>query len=50
MATRKIEYVEGVRARKNFEDAMRYAFSIPKEQAPPKPKPKSRKKSGKDEG
>jgi hypothetical protein len=48
--SRTYEYIEGSKARKNFEDAMRYAFSIPKEQAPPKPKPKSRKKSGKDEG
>ena len=47
---RKYEYVEGARARKTFEDAMRYAFSIPKEQAPPKPKPKRRRKSGKAEG
>jgi hypothetical protein len=50
MAKRKAEYKEGDKARKNFEDAMRYAFSIPKEQAPPKPKPKRRRKSGKDEG
>jgi hypothetical protein len=47
---RKYEYVEGSAARNKFEDAMRYAFSIPKEQTPPKPKPKRRRKSGKDEG
>ena len=29
---------------------MLYAFSIPKEQAPAKPNPKRRRKSGKDEG
>ena len=47
---RKYEYIEGRKARENFEDAMRYAFSIPKEQAPAKPNPKRRRKSGKDEG
>jgi hypothetical protein len=50
MMKRKYEYIEGHKARKNFEDAMRYAFSIPKEKAPSKPKPKRRSKSGKDEG
>ena len=34
MAKRKAEYIEGRKARKNFEDAMRHAFSIPKEPAP----------------
>ena len=48
MTKRKAEYNEGVKARENFEDAMRYAFSIPKEKAPAKPKPKRHKKSGKD--
>jgi len=47
---RKYEYVEGKKARENFEDAMRYAFSIPKEKAPAKPEPKQRKKSGSDKG
>jgi hypothetical protein len=47
---KKYEYIEGQKARKNFENAMRYAFSIPKEEAPPKPKPKRRSKSGKDAG
>ncbi len=45
----KAEYIEGRKARENFEDAnalMR--FSIPKETAPAKPKPKSRRKSGSD--
>jgi len=50
MAKRKAEYNEGPKARENFEDAMRYAFSIPKEKAPAKPQPKRRRKSGKDEG
>ena len=36
---RQYEYSEGPEARKKFEDAMRYAFSIPKEKAPAKPKP-----------
>jgi hypothetical protein len=44
----KAEYKEGRKARKNFEDAMRYAFSIPKEKSPPKPK--RPKKSGKEQG
>ena len=43
-------YVEGKKAKNNFDDAMRYAFSIPKEKAPAKPKPKRPKKSGKVEG
>lgn len=47
MTKRKAEYNEGPEARKKFEDAMRYAFTIPKEKAPPKPEPKRRKKSGK---
>jgi hypothetical protein len=47
---KQYKYVEGAKARKDFEDAMRYAFSIPKEQALPRPKPKRRRKSGKDEG
>lgn len=48
MAKRKAEYNEGPEAGKKFENAMRYAFSIPKEKAPAKPKPKHRKKPGKD--
>ncbi len=47
---KRAEYIEGRKARENFEDAMRYAFSIPKEQAPAKPKPKRRKKLGSDKG
>ena len=50
MAKRKAEYIEGPKAREKFEDAMRVAFQIPKEKAPAKPKPKRRRKSGKDEG
>jgi hypothetical protein len=46
--TKKPEYHEGPKARKNFDDAMRFAFSIPKEKAPDKPEPKRRKKPGKD--
>ncbi len=48
MAKRKYEYKEGPKARKNFEDAMRYAFSIPKEKAPVKPK--RNRKLGSDAG
>ena len=48
MAKRKTEYNEGPKARENFENAMRYAFNIPKEQAPQKPEPKRRRKTGKD--
>jgi hypothetical protein len=44
------KYNEGPEAGKKFEDAMRHAFSIPKEKAPAKPKPKRRKASGKDDG
>jgi hypothetical protein len=47
-ARKKVEYNEGPAAGKRFEDAMRYAFTIPKEKAPVKPKPKHRKKTGKD--
>ncbi len=50
MAKRKAEYIEGPKAREKFEDAMRYAFSIPKEKAPAKPKPKRRKAPGSDKG
>jgi hypothetical protein len=50
MTKRKAEYIEGRKARKKFEDAMHYAFSIPKEQAPAKPKSKRRKASGSDTG
>ncbi len=50
MAKRKAEYIEGRKARKNFEDAMRHAFSIPKEEAPANPKPKRSRKSGSDKG
>ena len=50
MAKRKAEYIEGRKARENFKEAIRYAFSIPKERAPAKPKPKHRKASGSDKG
>ena len=39
MAKRKAEFNEGPKARRAFEEAMRYAFSIPKEKAPAKPRP-----------
>jgi hypothetical protein len=47
---REYRYAEGSRARKEFEDAMRAAFQIPKEKAPAKPEPKRRRKLGSDEG
>ncbi len=47
---RKAEYIEGQKARENFEAAMKAAFQIPKEKAPAKPKPKRRKASGSDTG
>ena len=47
---RKAEYIEGRKARENFENAMKAAFQIPKEKAPAKPKPKRRKASGSDKG
>lgn len=47
MVKRKAEYIEGDKARKNFEDAMRFAFRVPKDKAP-KPGPKRRKPSGRD--
>jgi hypothetical protein len=50
MAKRKAEYIEGAKARENFESAMKAAFQIPKEKAPAKPKPKRHRKPGKDEG
>ncbi len=50
MAKRKAEYIEGDKARENFEDAIRYAFSTLKEKAPAKPKPKRNRKSGSDKG
>ncbi len=50
MVIKKAEYIEGDKARENFEDAMRAAFQIPKEKALAKPKPKRRRKPGKDEG
>lgn len=39
---RKYEYIEGKKARENFERAMTAAFQIPKEQVP-RPEPKKRK-------
>jgi hypothetical protein len=50
MVKRKAEYIEGGKARENFETAMKSAFQIPKEKAPAKPKPKRRKASGSDTG
>jgi hypothetical protein len=40
---RKYEYIEGKKARENFEKAMTAAFQVPKEQTPPRPQPKKRK-------
>jgi hypothetical protein len=40
MVKRKYEYIEGRKARENFDSAMKAAFQIPKEEAPAKPKPK----------
>lgn len=48
MVKRKAEYNEGPKAREKFKDAMRYAFQIPKEEAPAKPEPKRHRRSGKD--
>ncbi len=49
---RKYEYIEGRKARENFEKAMTVAFQVPKEQAPrsrpKKRKPKPRKESERD--
>jgi hypothetical protein len=39
---RKAEYIEGRKARKNFEEAMTAIFQVPKEQVP-RPQPKKRK-------
>jgi hypothetical protein len=50
MAKRKAEYIEGRKARENFETAVKAAFQIPKEKAPAKPKPRRRKESGSDTG
>ncbi|MGA2905441.1 MAG: hypothetical protein ABSD98_16570 [Candidatus Korobacteraceae bacterium] len=50
MVKRQAEYNEGRKARKKFEDAMRYAFQIPKEKAPAAPKPKRHRKTGSDAG
>ena len=38
----KYEYIEGRKARENFEKAMTAAFQVPKEQVP-RPQPKKRK-------
>jgi hypothetical protein len=38
---RKYEYIEGRKARENFEKAMTTAFQVPKEQVP-RPEPKKR--------
>jgi len=48
MTKRKAEYIEGAKARENFENAMKAAFQIPKEKIPAKPKPKRRKSVGSD--
>jgi hypothetical protein len=39
---RKAEYIEGRKARENFEEAMTAIFRVPKE-AVPRPQPKKRK-------
>ena len=39
---RKYEYIDGRKARGNFEKAMTVAFQVPKEQVP-RPQPKKRK-------
>ena len=41
MVKRKYEYIEGRKARENFEKAMTAAFQVPKEQVP-RPEPKNR--------
>ena len=43
---RKYEYIEGRKARENFEKAMTAAFQVPKEQVPPRPQPKKQKAKG----
>ncbi len=50
MVKRKAEYNEGRNAREKFEDAMRFAFRVPKEQVTPRPKPKRHRKTGSDAG
>ena len=54
MVKRKAEYIEGRKARENFESAMTAAFHVPKEQVPrPQPKKKAakrRKSFGSDKG
>jgi hypothetical protein len=50
MVKRKYEYIEGRKARENFEKAMTAAFQVPKEQAPPRPQPKKRKATPKQHG
>jgi hypothetical protein len=42
MVKRKYEYIEGRKARENFEKAMTAAFQVTKEQVP-RPQPKKRK-------
>ena len=46
---RKYEYIEGRKARENFEKAMTAAFRVPKEQVP-RPQPKKRKAKPKPHG
>jgi hypothetical protein len=46
---RKYEYIEGRKARENFEKAMTAAFQVPKEQVP-RPQPKKRKAKPKQDG
>jgi hypothetical protein len=49
MVKRKYEYIEGRKARENFEQAMTAAFQVPKEQVP-RPQPKKRKAKPKPHG
>ena len=41
---RQYEYIEGKKARENFEEAMTAAFQVPKEQVP-RPQPKKKRKA-----
>ena len=42
MTKKKYEYIEGRKARENFEEAMTAIFRVPKEEVP-RPQPKKRK-------
>jgi hypothetical protein len=48
---RKYEYIEGPRARKNFEEAMTAIFRIPKDKVPrPQPKKRTKRRKADDKG